>query len=92
VFRFLPYCSSDDVAATEGINVPRWVCEDPQRRTALPEITTVRLDLAKGVFEAHGADASGRALLRKKMGPDQVLAFVSQLQPCVVRPQQVSKP
>ena len=30
------------------------------------EITTVGLDLAKNVFQAHGADVSGRAVLRKK--------------------------
>jgi len=48
------------------------------------QITTVGLDLAKNVFQAHGADASGRAVLRKKLRRDQVLAFFSQLQPCVV--------
>ena len=47
-------------------------------------ITTVGLDLAKNVFQAHGADASGRAVLRKKLRRDQVVAFFSQLQPCVV--------
>ncbi len=35
------------------------------------------------MFQDHGADASGRAELRKKLRRDQVLAFFSQLQPCV---------
>lgn len=48
------------------------------------EIGTVGLDLAKNVFQAHGADASGRAVLRKKLRRDQVLAFFGQLPPCVV--------
>ena len=48
------------------------------------EIFTVGLDLAKNVFQAHGADASGRTVLRKKLRRDQVLTFFSQLQPCVV--------
>jgi transposase len=48
------------------------------------EITTVGLDLAKNVFQAHGADASGRAVLRKKLRRDQVLAFFAQLPRCVV--------
>jgi hypothetical protein len=74
----------DDVTAPDGINMPRWVYEDPQRRTVMSEITTVGLDLAKNVFQVHGADASGRAELRKKLRRDQVLAFFSQLQPCVV--------
>ena len=29
----------------------------------MSEITTVGLDLAKNVFQAHGADASGRTVL-----------------------------
>lgn len=48
------------------------------------EITTVGLDLAKNVFQAHGADALGRAVLRKKLRRDQVLAFFCQPPPCVV--------
>lgn len=47
------------------------------------EITTVGLDLAKDVFQAHGADVSARAVLRKMLRRDQVPAFFSQLQPCV---------
>lgn len=47
-------------------------------------ITTVGLDLAKNVFQVHGADGSGRAVLRKKLRRDQVLAFFSALAPCVV--------
>lgn len=50
----------------------------------MPEIVTVGLDLAQTVFQVHGADASGRTELCKKLRRDQVLAFLSQLQPCVV--------
>jgi transposase len=50
----------------------------------MSEITTVGLDLAKNVFQAHGADASGRAVLRKKLRRDQVLAFFAHLPACVV--------
>lgn len=45
----------------------------------MSEITTVGLDLAKNVFQAHGADASGKAILRKKLRRDQVLDFFAQL-------------
>jgi transposase len=48
------------------------------------EIITVGLDLAKNVFQVHGADAAGRAVLRKKLRRDQVLAFFGQLPTCVV--------
>lgn len=50
----------------------------------MSEIATVGLDLAKNVFQVHGADATGSAVLRKKLRRDQVLAFFSQLPPFVV--------
>lgn len=50
----------------------------------MSEITTVGLDLAKNVFQLHGADARGGALLRKKLRRAQVLAFFATLPPCVV--------
>ena len=50
----------------------------------MSEITTIGLDLAKNVFQLHGADQSGKAVLRKKLRRDQVLAFLSTLPPCVV--------
>jgi len=68
----------------DGIYVPRWVYEDPQRGAVMSEIITVRLDLAKNVFQVHGADGAGRAVPRKKLRRAQVLEFFSQLPPCVV--------
>ena len=48
------------------------------------EITTIGLDLAKSVFQAHGADASGAVAFRKKLRRDQVLAFFAGQPRCVV--------
>lgn len=50
----------------------------------MSKITTVGLDLAKHVFQAHGADGSGRAVLRKKLQRDQVLDFFVRLPACIV--------
>ena len=50
----------------------------------MSEIITVGLDLAKNVFQVHGADAAGGAVLRKKLRRMQVLAFFEALPPCVV--------
>ena len=50
----------------------------------MSEIITVGLDLAKNVFQVHGADGAGRAVLRKKLSRAQVLKFFKQLGPCVV--------
>ncbi len=45
----------------------------------MSEIITVGLDLAKNVFQVHGADGAGHAVLRKKLRRAQVLEFFSQL-------------
>lgn len=50
----------------------------------MSEIITVGLELAKNVFQVHGADGTGRAVLRKKLRRAQVLAFFDQLPACVV--------
>ena len=50
----------------------------------MSEIATVGLDLAKNVFQVHGADGAGGAVLLKKLRRDQVLAFFRQLPRCVV--------
>lgn len=48
------------------------------------EVSTIGLDLAKNVFQVHGADAPGRVVICKQPRRSQVLAFFS-LQPrCVV--------
>lgn len=48
------------------------------------EISTVGIDLAKSVFQVHGADASGAVVIRKKLRRDEVLAFFSTLPRCAV--------
>jgi transposase len=48
------------------------------------EVTTVGLDLAKLVFQAHGADASGGSCFRKTLRRAKVLEFFGRLPSCVV--------
>jgi transposase len=48
------------------------------------EITTIGLDIAKRVFQAHGVDATGRAVLRRRLGRAEVLDFFRALRPCLV--------
>jgi transposase len=45
---------------------------------------TIGLDLAKTVFQVHGADGEGRPVLRKRLRRGQVLGFFAQLPPCLV--------
>jgi transposase len=41
----------------------------------MEEVSTIGLDLAKHVFQAHGASASGAVVFRKKLRREQVLTF-----------------
>ena len=50
----------------------------------MQNITIVGLDLAKNVFQVHGSDSEGQAILRKKMRCGQVLKFFTTLSPCLV--------
>ena len=48
------------------------------------QASTIGLDLAKNVFQAHGADALGNVLFRKKLRRGQVLEFFSAQPVCTV--------
>ena len=42
------------------------------------------IDLAKNVFQIHGADAKGNAVLRKRLSRKKLLAYLSNLPACVI--------
>ena len=48
------------------------------------KITTVGIDLAKNVFQVHGVDERGKAVLKKQLKRHQVLAFFSNMPPCLM--------
>lgn len=48
------------------------------------QITVVGLDIAKHVFQAHAADADGRAVAQVKLRRAQVLDYFRGLPPCLV--------
>ncbi|MBZ0218694.1 MAG: IS110 family transposase, partial [Fimbriimonadaceae bacterium] len=50
----------------------------------MTNVTTIGLDLAKTVFQVHGADDDGRPVVRKKLRRGQVLGFFAELSPCLV--------
>ena len=47
-------------------------------------ITCIGIDLAKGVFQIHGVDRSGKVLIRKQLGRAQMLSYFSKLSPCLI--------
>jgi transposase len=50
----------------------------------MSEISIIGLDLAKQVFQVHGADAAGRCVFRKQLKRREVLDFFAGLAPCIV--------
>ncbi len=48
------------------------------------QASTIGLDIAKRVFQAHGADATGRVVFRKRLARAKVLEFFAAQPPCVV--------
>ena len=47
-------------------------------------VKTIGLDTAKHVFQVHGADASGRRVLTKRLRRNQVSDFFANLPKCLV--------
>jgi transposase len=47
-------------------------------------ITTVGLDIAKSVFQVHGIDVRGEAVLRRRVTRARLLAFFAKLAPCLI--------
>src|SRR5215813_14260728 len=48
------------------------------------EVSTIGLDIAKSVFQAHGVDGTGAVVMRKRVGRSKVLEFFATLPPCLV--------
>ena len=69
-----------------GIDVPEWRCHRPlkPKGASTMQITTVGIDLAKNVFQVHGMDERGKAVLRKHLRRDHVAAFFANLPRCLI--------
>jgi transposase len=48
------------------------------------QVTALGIDLAKAVFQLHGVDRHGKAVLRKKLSRGQLLTFVANLPCCQI--------
>jgi len=48
------------------------------------KITAVGIDLAKDVFQVHGIDERGKAVVRKQLRRTQVAVFFANLPPCII--------
>ena len=50
----------------------------------MEQATTIGLDIAKHVFQVHGADAAGHVLFRKRVTRAKLLGFLAGQTPCIV--------
>lgn len=48
------------------------------------KITTIGIDLAKEVFQVHGVDTHGKAMLRKQLRRGEMAKFFANLEPCLI--------
>lgn len=48
------------------------------------KITTIGIDLAKEVFQIHGVDERGKAVLRKQLRRAEMAKFFANLEPCLI--------
>ena len=48
------------------------------------KLTTIGIDLAKNVFQVHGVDERGKAILKKQLKREQMPAFFANLAPCLI--------
>ena len=48
------------------------------------EITTIGLDLAKHVFQVHGVDEAGHAVVKRRLRRAQVITYFASLPPCLI--------
>src|ERR671921_2684229 len=58
--------------------------EQPPGEASMGQASTIGLDIAKWVFQAHGADATGRVVFRKRLVRAKVLEFFAGQLPCLV--------
>src|SRR5215212_8400518 len=58
--------------------------EQPPEEASMGQASTIGLDIAKWVFQAHGADATGRVVFRKRLVRAKVLEFFAGQPPCLV--------
>ena len=48
------------------------------------KITTIGIDLAKEMFQIHGVDTHGKAVLRKQLRRSEMAKFFATMEPCLI--------
>lgn len=50
----------------------------------MKQVAVIGIDLAKNVFQIHGSDAAGHAVLAKKLSRGQMIEFFAKISPCLI--------
>lgn len=50
----------------------------------MSNISTLGIDLAKNVFQLHGTDSKGKAVLKKRLSRNKLLEYVANMKPCLI--------
>jgi transposase len=48
------------------------------------DIKILGVDLAKNIFQLHGADRKGKCVMRKRLTREKLITFVANLNPCII--------
>ncbi len=67
--RRLGVSNGMDAPSADAIDVPEWRCQPPldAEGASTMQIPTIGSDLAKNVFQVHGANEHGKPVLRKQL-------------------------
>lgn len=50
----------------------------------MEKLTLLGIDLAKNVFQLHGVDDKGNAVLRRRLSRNKLVEFIAKLSPCII--------
>src|SRR5712692_10774043 len=71
--------------APYGISCARMrLCKSQTREPSVDQIIRIGMDTSKYIFQLHGVDAAEQAVLRKRLGRKQMVAFFAKLPPTVI--------
>ena len=66
--------------------MPEWKCRQPlePEGASIMNITTIGIDWAKNLFQVHGINEQGKAVLKRQLRRDQMASFFANLPACVI--------
>ena len=60
------------------------VVEDHDQEPPVTKVSTIGLDLAKHVFQVHGADERGAVIIQRRLRRGEMIKYLARLEPTIV--------